>query len=196
MLLRAKLSVFWLGMTPDIRETREQCSSCHNIAPSLSNMLPVEPVVPAYPFPHICVDYFDLHSNHIWMVVDRFSNWFNVYTGNSGEGELVGIMHRMFWDLGVPETLMSDRGPEFKAERFKKLMEQYRVHHRKSSVRFAHANTRAELAVKTAKRLLRENISPTGELDNIKVTRAPSNTGTRQIETPDCPQHTCSLEDN
>lgn len=51
-------------------------------------------------------------------------------------------------------------------------MEQYGVHHRQSSVRFTHANTQVELAVKTAKRLLGENISPTGGLDNVKVTRA------------------------
>jgi hypothetical protein len=39
-------------------------------------------------------------------------------------------------------------------------------------VGFAHANTRAELAVKSAKRLLRENISPSRELNNVAVTRA------------------------
>lgn len=65
MLLRAELSVFWPGMTADIRETRARCSTCHNIALSLSNMPPVEPVIPAYPFQHICADYFDLHGNYL-----------------------------------------------------------------------------------------------------------------------------------
>jgi hypothetical protein len=37
---------------------------------------------------------------------------------------------------------------------------------------FAYANTRAELAVQYAKRMLRENINPSGELDNVKMTRA------------------------
>ena len=37
---------------------------------------------------------------------------------------------------------------------------------------FPHANTRSEIAVKTAKRVLRANTSITGELDNVAVTRA------------------------
>ena len=47
-----------------------------------------------------------------------------------------------------------------------------RFHHRLTSVGFAHANSRAELAVKSAKRLLRENMLPTGQLNNDGVPRA------------------------
>lgn len=51
-------------------------------------------------------------------------------------------------------------------------LKQYGVHHRLTSVAFAHANTRAELAMKSAKRLLRDHMSPTGGMDNGAVTRA------------------------
>ena len=40
------------------------------------------------------------------------------------------------------------------------------------SVVFAHSNTRAELRVKTAKRLLRDNMSSTGKLDTLALTKA------------------------
>ena len=37
---------------------------------------------------------------------------------------------------------------------------------------FAHVNMRAELGVKTTKRLLRDNVSSNGKLDNLAVTKA------------------------
>ena len=55
---------------------------------------------------------------------------------------------------------------------FQSFLNSYKVHHRVSSVGFPHANTRSEIAVKTAKRVLRANTSITGELDNVAVTRA------------------------
>ena len=172
MTLRAEQSVFWPGMSLDIRDTRSKCRTCHTIAPSQSNMPPIQPIVPAYPFQHLCCDYFALHGNYFGVVVDRFSGWFNIYRGKGGATCLVDMMTKLFQDMGVPDTITSDGGPEFKAEKFKSCMRQYGVHHRLTSVGFPHANTRAELAVKSAKRLLRDNVSPTGGLDNVAVTRA------------------------
>lgn len=56
--------------------------------------------------------------------------------------------------------------------KFQSFLNSYKVQHRVSSVGFPHANTRSEIAVKTAKRVLRANTSITGELDNVAVTRA------------------------
>ena len=55
---------------------------------------------------------------------------------------------------------------------FQDAMKKYGVHHRVSSVGFPHGNCRAEVAVKTAKRLLRAHISPTGTLDTVEITKA------------------------
>jgi hypothetical protein len=113
MTLRAELSVFWPGMTNDIKDTRASCRTCHTIAPSQSDMPPVQPVVPAYPFQHICADYFTLHGQYFGVVVDRFSNWFNVYKGKGGAECLVAMLTKLFQDMGVPDTITSDGGPEF-----------------------------------------------------------------------------------
>ena len=68
--------------------------------------------------------------------------------------------------------MKSDGGFEFKSEKRRELLQKYAAHHRLTSVGFAHANSRAELAVKSAKRLLRENMLPTGQLNNDGVPRA------------------------
>jgi hypothetical protein len=151
MLLRAEQSVYWPGMTNDIKDTRAGCSTCNIIVPSQSDMPPVQPVIPAYTFQHVCADYFTLHGQYFGVVVDRFSNWFNIYRGRGGAECLVAMLTRLFQDMGVPDTITSDGGPEFKAKKLKTCLRQYGVHHRLTSVGFAHANTRAELAVKSAK---------------------------------------------
>ena len=51
-------------------------------------------------------------------------------------------------------------------------MSDYGVQHRLSSVAFPHSNQRAELAVKSMKRLLRENIGMDGKLNTDSFQRA------------------------
>ena len=75
--------------------------------------------------------------------------WFNIYKGRGGATCLVDMMTKIFHDFGVPDIITSDSGPVFKSEKFKSCLRQYGVHHRLTSVGFAHANTRAELAVKS-----------------------------------------------
>ena len=106
------------------------------------------------------------------MVVDRFSNWFDIHTGTGGATWITNVFTRLFRDMGIPETLTTDGGTTFLSAEFQKLLEQYGVHHRVTSVGFPHANTRAELAVKTAKRLLRANVSPSGSLNGVALSRA------------------------
>ena len=58
------------------------------------------------------------------------------------------------------------------SDEFRDCMKRFGVHHRVSSVGFPHGNCRAEVGVKTAKRLLRDHLNPSGALDTMAVTRA------------------------
>ena len=172
MKLRAERSCFWPGITADIDQARADCSSCHKHSPSNPSEPPVPPVVPEYPFQHVCADYFHYGGHSFGVVVDRFSNWFQVYESAAGAKTLVAVARELCRDFGVPETLTSDGGPEFKAGEFQDFLKQHGIQHRLSSVAFPHANCRAELAVKTAKRLIRENVSADGKLNHTRLTRA------------------------
>ena len=67
-----------------------------------------------------------------------------------------------FVTFGIPEELTSEGGPQFNAG---KTQECFRVRHRFTSVANPHANCRAELAVKTVKRMLMDNVSGTASLE-------------------------------
>ena len=74
--------------------------------------------------------------------------------------------------FGVPIEISSDGGPEFIAGETDAFFKRWGIRHRLSSVSLPSSNGRAELAVKTAKRLLMDNISPNGSLDNDGMVRA------------------------
>ena len=47
MSMRVEQSVFWPGMSRDIRDMRSSCSTYHNIAPIQAHIPPVTPITPA-----------------------------------------------------------------------------------------------------------------------------------------------------
>ncbi|MEL6805362.1 MAG: hypothetical protein AAFO91_16440, partial [Bacteroidota bacterium] len=90
----------------------------------------------------------------------------------------------MFATFGVPKELSSDGGPEFSADITKEFLTNWGVSHRVSSAYYPQSNGRAEVAVKSAKRLLRANVGPMGTLDTDKFLRAMLQL--RNTPDPDC----------
>ena len=66
----------------------------------------------------------------------------------------------------------TDGGLTYTSAETQKFLSDYGVRHRLSSVAYAQSNKRAELGVKSMKRLLRENTDGSGGLDNEKFARA------------------------
>ena len=70
---------------------------------------------------------------------------------------------------GVSEELSSDEGPQFMSKAFQDFLKVWGVKHRLSSIAFLQSNGRAEVAVKAAKWIIQNNISPDGSLNNDKA---------------------------
>ena len=175
MISRAEASVFWPGLTSEIHRIRDRCYHCNRNAPSQPNLPPTPPVAPEYPFQSICADYFTLQGTGYLVSVDRYSNWPSVQRAGRGEADakkLVSEIKKHCATFGIPEILSSDGGPQFTAKETRDFMEDYGIYSRISSVANAHSNCRAEVGVKTMKRILTDNTGPGGTLDNDKVVRA------------------------
>ena len=171
MGLRAEQSVYWPGFWGEIEGTRANCSTCQKIAPSQANLPPVEPLIPNYPFEHVCVDYMSLNGHEFGVFVDRYTGWPGVYRGTKGY-DVTKFLAKMCEDYGVPVSCTSDGGPNLTAKCVEDMMGAYGIHHRISSVGNPHANSRAELGVKTVKRMLRDNVGTDGSLDRAAISRA------------------------
>ena len=103
------------------------------------------------------------NGHQFGVYVDRYTGWPGVYKGSTGF-DMTKFLARLSEDYGVPVTCTSDGGPNLTATVEEDMMKDYGIHHRISLVANPHANARAELGVKTVKRLLRDNVSARGTL--------------------------------
>ena len=107
------------------------------------------------------------------MCANPLSGWIDVYGAPSaGAKGLVACLRSLFCAKGVPVELSSDGGPEFTAGKTRAFLERWGVCHRLSSAYHPQSNGRAEAAVKSAKRMMRDNTRPNGDLDHDKIVRA------------------------
>ena len=167
-------TIFWPGITSDIDISRSSCRTCHQNSPSQARLPPKWSKLPTAPFEQICADFFKLSGHHYLVLVDRLSGWPEVVqikqgTSLAGAKTLCKALRRFFATFGVPEEIATDGGPEFVALETKDFYKRWGVKHRLSSAYHPQSNGRAELAVKSVKRLLEENVSSTGDLNTDRV---------------------------
>ena len=123
------------------------------------------------------------------MAGDRLSGWVEIFksptgTAKSGATGLISTLRMLFSTFGVPKEISSDGGPEFSASLTADFLSLWVIHHRVSSAYYPQSSRRAEVAVKKTKRILMENIGPTGSLDNDNFLRAMLQL--RNTPDPDC----------
>ena len=163
---------WWFGMDADINQTRNQCGDCNEMAPSNVKEPASAIREPEYPWQLAVVDYFDKLGHHYLVAADRFSGWPEIYRQDGKLLSLLRTCRSLFAHFGVPEEIASDGGPPFQGYEWFQFLKQWGIHWRLSSANFPQSNGRAELAVKSCKRLLEGNVDATGRLDTTKVTRA------------------------
>ena len=173
MYARATSCMYWPNMKTDIVKTRSSCGVCNLIAPSNPATPPFPVIQPSYPFSDLCADFFQYSGKSYLATADRYSNWLSIF--QLARDDSANII-RTFRDLsscwGVPLTITTDGASVFTSKELKEWMERWGITHRISSYYYPRANKRAEVAVKSAKRMIRDNLGPAGTLNTDKLARA------------------------
>ena len=189
MQLRAQAIVFWPGISLDIEHKRSSCHDCNRNSPSQA-VLPTEPAnPPSTPFEQIFADFFEFGGHHYLVAGDRLSGFTEVFytpsgTSNAGASGLIKCLRKWFGTFGIPQELSSDGGPEFSASVTTQFLKEWDVRHRVSSAYNPRSNGRAEVAVKTVKRMMRSNVGPNGSLNTDSFLKAILQL--RNTPDPDC----------
>ena len=106
---------------------------------------------------------------------NRFSGWLSIVEASEGAFDsksLVRNLREWCETFNIPEEIATNGGPQMTSTVFLDALKAWGIRHRLSSSYYPHSNCRAELAVKSGKRLLRENMGPDGTLDTNWFMRA------------------------
>ena len=154
---RARQIVYWPGMNNDIDNATRSCERCQNELPSQQRETLVQREPAGRPFQHLDVDIASHAGGKYLVTVDCFSGWRHVeYLGiHTSTARVKTALLKIFRQVGVPEGLWSDGGPEFTSYQFRDFLQKWGITHKTSSPHYPQSNGRAESGVKAAKKLLR-----------------------------------------
>ena len=167
MLRRARQAVYWPGMEADINFERAKCTSCNESSPSQQRepLIPTSP--PIYPFQKTVADFFQLENKYYLAYADRLTGWLEVSHFGSGttSARIIPVLRRLFCRWGTPEEISTDGGTNLASVEMLDFYRRWGVRLRVSSAQYPQSNGRAEAAVRSAKRMMRENVRGDGSLD-------------------------------
>ena len=105
-----------------------------------------------YPFQQICGDFFDVEGRSYLVLVDRFLGWPVVaHMPKTLSSEAIKVVKEMFMTFGISEVFTSDRGTNVVLREMREFLAAWGVNQRIYSAYQSHANTRAEVGVKSMK---------------------------------------------
>ena len=171
--LRANTSVWWPGISNEIVRYVKNCSECSRDAkPNKEPLIPTP--LPDHPWQKVGSDLLTLDGSTYLLVVDYFSRYPEVIQLRKTTTQSVtNALRSIFSRHGIPETLVSDNGPQYSSEEFRAFASRYGFAHVTSSPRYPQSNGLAERTVKTVKKLLKESSDPHLSLLSYRATPLP-----------------------
>jgi len=157
-LLRARDSLFWPGISRDIKQMTENCPTCARF----SKQQPKETLhphnVPSYPWQRLGCDLFDYGGAQYLLVADYYSKYPIVRKlSSTTSAAIINHLKSIFAEHGIPESLVSDNGPQYSSKEFAAFCDQWGINHITSSPVYPKSNGFIERMVQTVKNLLRKS---------------------------------------
>ncbi|KAK3697327.1 hypothetical protein QZH41_004727 [Actinostola sp. cb2023] len=156
-LRRARESVYWPGMSSEIKEWISTCETCREY----ETAQPKEPLmsheIPERPWEKVGIDILTFQGTDYLVTVDYYSNYWEIdRLENTKSATAIRKLKAHFARFGIPSILVSDNGPQFTSDSFRKFTRDWDIEHTPSAPYNSQSNGKAEAAVKAAKKMLRK----------------------------------------
>ena len=144
-MLKARDSVFWPGISNEIRETVEKCGICQASSKAAKPVGNVSDV-PPHAWHTLGTDLFYWNKIDYLVIGDYFSKYLIVRRlPNSSSHMVIKELGLLFTELGRPFVLRSDNGPCYSSREFHNFLSFYQVDHITSSPHHPQSNGFAEV---------------------------------------------------
>ena len=140
--------IWWPDMDRELENAVKSCVQCqrHQKAPAEAPLHPWE--WPGKPWSRVHIDYAGPYKGHMYLVViDAHSKWMDTTTSAS----TIVKLREIFATHVLPETIVSDNGPNFTSTEFENFLAKNGIKHTKVSPYHPASNGQAEQAVRVFK---------------------------------------------
>ena len=152
---RARSAIFWPGITNDIKELISTCPICVTHQPSQCKEPLLSHDIPTRPWQKVGTDLFTWNNRQFLVTVDYYSRYFEIdELSSTTSNAIIKRLCHHFARHGIPQTLISDNGPQYVSDEFHQFTKSWDFEHKTSSPMHSQSNGLAEKTVQTAKRLL------------------------------------------
>ena len=151
---KAKDIVFWPGMNSEIKALVERCTVCAEFQAKNASQLMQSHQIPDRPWGKVATDLFTVSGNNYIPIVDYFSDFVEVSElEDTTSHAVIQVLKEEFSRHGIPDTVISDNGPQFSSHEFSLTWE---FNHVTSSPHHPKSNGKAESSVKAVKQLFKK----------------------------------------
>jgi transposase InsO family protein len=163
-LRRARISLYWPGMSSEVKQYISSCETCRTYEVSQSKETLMSHELPRRPWQKVASDLFTYDNNNYLVTVDYYSDFYELdKMPNTRSSTVIKATKSHFARYGIPEQLISDNGPQYISAEYDTFAKVWDFEHVVTSPYNSKANGKVEAAVKKAKRILRKSTSSNGD---------------------------------
>lgn len=157
--LRAREIMFWPNLNLELKNLVSECQICLANRKQNRKEEMISHEIPSRPWTKVAMDLFHLHGKNYLLIVDYYSKFVEVIELFSTTSDyVINCIKNTFVRHGIPETVVSDCGPQFNSGIFSNFSKSWGFEHVKSSPHYPQSNGQVERMVQTVKGIMKKSI--------------------------------------